>query len=101
MLITACSNPLYNPNKKETATFLVDASKYAEKQLHIKDAGYLYRDCMNGKKDAKTCESVYQKMVKYGKTHEYKNLSVSDLKDQKIWASLKDDYFDVNFNSLD
>ena len=103
-MLFGCSqkNPLNQPNKKANATFLVNASKSAEKQLNIRASGAMYGQCMDGKAKQATCDALYKKIVDYAKTQpNYKNITVVNLKDKKAWQILKEDYSIVRFQSID
>ena len=104
--LTGCfhDNPLDNSNKQETASFLVDASKYAEHKLKLStegEDGYIYRDCMDHQSKYKYCKSLYGLMVDYAKNHKiFPNVTITDLKNQKIWKGVREEYEIKRFNSV-
>lgn len=102
VFLSACQheNPLKTHPIKESTSFLVNASANAEKRLHFaiqQDAyGYAYLECMEGKKSAEIqCDRLYQGMVAFAKENHYagfKNITLSDLTDQRVFQILGDDY---------
>jgi len=104
--LCACShhtNPLAQPDRTDSAKFLVRASHYAEKRLHLKNENaYGYRDCMLGRLKKSICHQLYTEMVHYSKTQkDYDTLKLSDLKDRTIWQSLKVDYQGAAFSFME
>lgn len=98
--LTACSgsNPLESQSKADSKAFVVEASKVAEQQLHVKayPPGSTYYECMadDGMVDKRSnphiCEDVYNAMIAYARTTngEFKNISLDDLTDQKAFKPL-------------
>lgn len=104
--LSACSsdkNPLQTAPEKEAATFLVNASQYAEKQLHSYQApgGEMYGECMSHQAKKISCEKLYQYMSEYAKnTAHFNTVTVSNLKDQSTWQRLKASYQREQFNAI-
>ena len=98
--LTACSggNPMSSEPQDKTKVFIEAASQAAEKQLSVKafPAGSTYYDCMTGngmmdtRKNPNLCEDLYAAMVSYANASNsaYKDITVSDLKDQKAFRTL-------------
>lgn len=102
MFLSACQhdNPLKTHPIKDSASFLVNASANVEKRLHFaihQDAyGYAYLECMEGKKSAEIqCDKLYNGMIVFAKENHYsgfKNITLSDLTDPRVFRLLGDDY---------
>ena len=98
--LTACSgsNPLQSQPKDQALTFVEDASKAAETQLHVKafPPGNTYYDCMAGdgmvdkRQNPHVCEDLYDAMIAYAKTTSgpFKAITLSELKDQNAFRPL-------------
>lgn len=91
--MAACSgkNPLETQPPKEAAKFIFNASSSAQDILDTsmtRMAGG-YEACMLGEvKDKSYCEKLYKLMIKYARASDgvYKNISVSQLTNQKAYA---------------
>jgi hypothetical protein len=96
-------NPLKTSRPEDSARFLVHASQYAEKQLHVfQDPGsYYYGLCMKGKKKAEFCQKLYASMVQFAKksTH-FKSLTVDDLMSKSMWNLVYEDYERESFEAI-
>lgn len=102
LALCAChhQNPLTIHSKQDTLKFLLNASANAEKSLHIptqKDSyGYAYLECMDGKTSLELpCIALYRRMISFGKEQHYvgfEHLSVNDLTNHSVFASLAEDY---------
>lgn len=93
----------------KAATFLYNTAKASEpevtKQFHLSyRRGDLYSSCMNGEEsNSKVCAALYQLMKNYAGAHAsslYHKVNVSDIQDRQMWESLKDNYYDVQFNDF-
>jgi hypothetical protein len=105
VMLVGCSghkNPLSNPNITKTAQFLVHASQYAEKKINIFHApgGGAYGQCKAGKLTSSTCVRLYDAMVTYAQSTNFKGLQEQDLKNNTSWTSLKDEYNKIQFNQI-
>lgn len=97
-MLTAChKNPLKQHSESKGAEFLVAASEQAEKTLHLiippKDAGSLYRTCMEGEGEAKNidCKALYKAMTQSVKKRDFKGIKVADLTDKEVYEGLKEE----------
>ncbi len=105
-LLSGCGghqNPIQKIDPDTTAQFLVSASQYAEKQLHVFNApgGYYYGECMTGKQKPSFCSKFYTAMARYGKTTQFfKGITVSDLSNRKTFNAIKEDYERVRFDTI-
>ena len=98
--LTACSgsNPLESQSKDQSKAFVEEASKVAEKQLHVKayPPGNTYYDCMAGdgmvdkRQNPHVCEDLFDAMIAYAKTTSgpFKNITLSELQDQNAFKPL-------------
>lgn len=102
--LSACTpqkNPLTQVSHKQAATFLVNASNYAEVKLkkHWDDRGYL--QCMAGKRNETTCKTLYRTMLTYAKTKPtFKGLTLANLNDNTVWQTLMPYYKRIVFETL-
>lgn len=100
--LCAChhENPLKTHSKKDTLSFLMNASANAEKRLHIptqKDSyGYAYLECMDGKSSPELqCTALSLGMLAFAREGHYpgfNKLSAKDLIDSAFFATIADDY---------
>ncbi len=98
--IMACSssNPMKKMDKKEVASFLVDASMYAENKLNVKNhenaKGKSYGFCITGNPLAfVNCSDLYSSMMIYAKeTQKFKGLSIKHLSDKSFFESIQTEY---------
>ena len=105
LLLSAChhDNPLKTHTKKQSATFLMNASANVEKRLRFdvrKDEhGYGYLECMEGKKNPEIhCRNLYQGMLVFAKENHYpgfETLQIEEMLDQSTFAGLSDDYYEI------
>ncbi len=96
-------NPLSKAAPKEAASFLVQASVAAEKQLKVFRApgGYQYGRCMSGHTATFRCLSLYKAMAVYAKTSPaFKAVTQRDLMDKTMFKQLKEDYQREQFNNI-
>ena len=103
--LSACSgsNPLKEKDTKEVASFLIDASKFAEQDLKLPNArGLDYGRCMQGGKlNGVSCESLYELMASFAKTQAaFKEVSAKSLADKAMFARVKGEYNKQAFNSI-
>jgi hypothetical protein len=104
--LAACfgqTNPLKTNKVKNSAAFLVKASKYAEQQLNIytPPGGAAYGQCMNNQLKPSLCSKLYSKMVDYSKsTSGFKGLSTSDLTNVSTWKQIESAYGQIRFDSI-
>lgn len=102
-LLSAChDNPLKTHAQNKSATFLVNASAIAERQLRLPIAegslGGVYTDCMEAKALHINCKALYQAMINVaasGKYPDFKHLTLADLTDETVFAKLRDDYEEI------
>ncbi|MDP3559980.1 MAG: protein LvrD [Legionellaceae bacterium] len=105
VLLSAChhDNPLETHSKKDSATFLENASSNVEVRLNFaikkEEHGYGYGECMEGKKNPEiNCTTLYEGMVRFAKEGHYagfNSLTLADLTNKKMFASLIDDYYEI------
>lgn len=103
VLLTAChQNPLKTQPKGKGAAFLIGASAVAERHLKLGipegSLGGVYTDCMEGKAEKINCAALYEAMTAFARTGKYpdfKDLTLADLRDKEVFASLRDEYEEV------
>jgi hypothetical protein len=100
--LVACKakNPLEGKNKERVATFLTDASQYAESKLNAKQfKAKLYEACIKGIDVKINCNKVYDAMVEFSKKDgRYSGLAKEHLTDKPFYSSIKADYERLAFN---
>jgi hypothetical protein len=104
-LLLACQhqNPLAAKTKAQSADFLMNASANVEKRLHFEikndEHGYGYLECMEGKENSEIdCKALYLGMLAFAKEHHFPgfdSITLADLTDQKVIASLSDEYYEI------
>ena len=103
--LVGCShnNPLKQYSRGSVAKDLFTTAVSAEIKLGLVkkkyQAGPYYFGCMEGKQNPKTCHKVYRWMLKNLRS-KYRGLTVSDIRDQKLWSYLKGYYQEDLFNRL-
>lgn len=103
VLMTAChQSPIKTENKAKIVAFLMDASRFAEKNTpfhDLKGAGFI--QCMTNNTLKLDCPKFFNDMVAFAQTvRDYKTTTVSDLKDKALYQSLKVQYQQKQFDTL-
>ena len=97
-------NPLDQVDPDSAAHFLNKIAIAAKLKLNMKgpNNGYQYSHCMKQRNDiSKKCERLYREMVNIGKKNpDFSDLTYEDIKDQKVWAKIRDYFGKYSFNSL-
>lgn len=102
--LAACSheNPLLTQPTEDSASFLKEASTYAEKAIDddkgwffIYNPGQIYGACASNRiKDEDICSELYEHMVEYAKKSDssYRSLTISDLEAKEAYSHVGHDY---------
>lgn len=105
--LTACSgdDALTKQPAATTAKFIQQASVSAEKALGLKAStyGWGYGSCIEGKSTTQNkCEALYGAMVTYANTTKgpFSHITVDELKNQTVYARIKNDYNRINVNTI-
>ncbi len=107
LLLSGCfghKNTIKTHDPEVVSHFLVRASQFAEKKVHVfrPPGGYYYGLCMDGKEKKSQCHQLYQAMVTYAKTTtQFKSVTVSDLADKAVYKEIRDTYKRVSFDTVD
>ena len=107
VLLAGCQenpNPLKKMEPSVVAKFLVDASANAEKKLNLyrRFQRKGYQRCIEEQESVALCNKLYSEILAYAKTQDdFKEVTLSNLKDRTLWKSIQDDYPREVFNYLD
>jgi hypothetical protein len=107
--LTACShkNPLQTQPEAEIATFLKQASLYAEQTMNYPPAGagVMYGACMlhPQQDDPNFCPTLYNHMLDYAKQSEgsFSKITRADLQDKAAFDHIKRTYLNSNLDLRD
>ncbi len=106
-LLFGCSqsNPLDTLEHKTVAQALLKSAISSEIQLGLApntaQAGRYYESCMNEEKRGSGCERLYHQMVKeLRKKSAYKDVTIANLTEQKMWSFVKGYYRAGEFNRV-
>ena len=96
-ILTACSheNPLNSLPRDDVGKFLANASWSAEKAQNARTyQGRAYGMClMHDKKVSLNCNKLYGQMQDYAlNDFEFKDITISDLMDVKMFYKVREDY---------
>lgn len=100
ILVSAChQNPLTSHDKKKTASFVLDASTYAEKIAGKNVRGSAYKQCMTENVQNIDCPKLFNDMATFAKdSTDFKGLTVADLKDKPAFNKIAAIYESTRFN---
>lgn len=106
-MLTSCSqhqNSLNKVDPETAALFLYNTAISAKTKLKFSgpNDGSLYAVCISGNSPSQAqCQQLYTEMVKIAHNNSaYKDLTVSDISDPKMWSQVSDIYKRHQFNTI-
>jgi hypothetical protein len=104
-LLMACHNsPLKAARPEKQIALLLNASRGAEKTMNLYSppGGGYYLNCMNGNEADIDCQQFFKQMLLVvHQDPDFKKLTIAELTDQALFATIAEDYHYRFFNSIE
>lgn len=104
-LLAAChQSPLQKIKPEQQIASLLKASRSAEKAMGLYSApgGGYYLNCMKGNEAGIDCQQLFKQMLLVIQQEpDFKNLTLAELTDQALFATIAEEYHHRFFNSVE